>query len=95
MGIKEQIMEIIENSDYIKFINDTYSGCFKNVVLPTIIESDDDTILSNLLFMLASQSAIYDKLLDNIYQSGDKELIEKCREGIKNIFLSENNNVEV
>ena len=48
--------------------------------------NNSDNKLITMIEMLASQSVIYDKLLNNIAQFGNPELIKKCSEDIKSVF---------
>ena len=89
MTIKEQILNFIENDRITKAIHENDEGCFKNIVVPKIKESDDDNVLEIVISMLAMQTAIYDSLLNNIAQFGNKELINKCNSDINNIFTLE------
>lgn len=91
MNIKEKIAELLEDS-IIKDEHDEISGCFKNIVLPSIMETnDDDETLIIIINSLLCLSEIYDSLLDNIAKFGSQELIKKCGSDIQNIFQSESN----
>ena len=87
--MKNKIIEIIENNPVIKQIYENNEGCFKNVIVSRIKESDDDKVLEDVMEMLALQCELYDTLLNNIAKFGSKELIKKCNEDINNIFASE------
>ena len=84
---KEKIKSIIENDPDIKQIYENDAGCFKNIIVPIILEADD--VDTAILGLLASQASVYDKLLNNIAQYGSKELIEKCTNDINNVFSQE------
>ena len=45
--------------------------------------------IASMIGMLASQAVIYDKLLNNIAQYGDKNLIDKCNSDINSVFACE------
>ena len=87
--MKNMIMNIIENDPIIKQIYENDNSCFKNILVPRLIECDSDNILEVMLCMIASQSALYDALINNIAQFGDKELIKKCNDSIQKILSSE------
>ena len=89
MTIKEQIIDFIENDKITKAIYENNEGCFKNIVVPRIKETEDDKVLETVISMLAVQTTIYDSLLNNIAQFGDKVLIDKCNNDINNIFTLE------
>lgn len=84
MTIKEKIEEIIKTEPIVKEIYDE-NGSFKNVIMPVIENSDDNTLLYDLITMLALQCSLYDTVLDNIAKFGNEELIKKCREDLNNI----------
>ena len=86
MTIKEQIMEIIENSPVAEEIIKDNEGCFKNIILPAITQSNNDVLLDTVISMLIMQTAIYDALLNNIAQFSSKELVDKCNSDINNIL---------
>lgn len=83
-AVEDIINDAIENDPMIKQCYDDEGGCFKNIIVPSIINSNDK--LRTMIGMLASQAVIYDKLLNNIAQYGDKELIKKCNDDINNVF---------
>ena len=89
MNIKKQILNFIENDEITKSIYENNEGCFKNIVVPTIKKVEKDMVLETVIGMLAIQTAIYDSLLNNIAQFGNKELINKCNSDINNIFTLE------
>lgn len=84
-----KIMEIIENDPVVKQIYENNGGCFKNVIVPRLMECNEDNELETTIMMLAMQTAIYDTLLDNIAQYGSKDLIKKCNTDIDNLFKLE------
>ena len=87
MSKKIKIMEIIEKDPIAKEIYENNSDCFENVVLHEIEKYDnEDKAFEHIIFMLLSLSALYDKLLNNIAQYGNKELIEKCASDINSIY---------
>lgn len=87
MTIKEQIKVIIENDPTTKEIYENDGGCFKNIVMEDIInENDDQLILIRMVTRLAMLSEIYDRLLDNMAQFGNEELIQKCQSDICTVF---------
>ena len=89
MSIKEQIIDFIEKDSVLKGIYENNESCFKNIVFPRIKESDDDKVLETVIYMLAMQCEIYDVLLNNIAQFGNKELIIKSNNDINNIITLE------
>ena len=89
MSIKEQIIDFIEKDSVLKDIYENNESCFKNIVFPRIKESDDDKVLETVIYMLAMQCEIYDVLLNNIAQFGNKELIIKSNNDINNIITLE------
>ena len=89
MTVKEQIKQIIETDDNIKNIYNNNDGSFRNVIMPAIENSHDDNTLKDLINILAMQCLMYDTLLENIAQLGDKVLIKKCRHDINNLFTLE------
>lgn len=89
MHIREYITKMIETNPIVKDIYENSGGCFKHIVLPRIMASDDDHIIEELIIMLATQSAVYDVMLNNIAQFGNQELIKKCSEDINKIYSSE------
>lgn len=82
--VEDTVNDAIENDPIIKQCYEDQGGCFKNIIVPGIMDSDDK--LRTMISMLASQAIIYDKLLNNIAQYGDKELIAKCNSDINNVF---------
>lgn len=87
MTIKEQIKVIIENEPTVKEIYENNDGCFKNIVMEGITNEDDDQlILIRMVIRLAMLSEMYDRLLDNIAQFGNTELIQKCQSDICTVF---------
>lgn len=87
--MKDMIMKIIETNPAAKRAYEDNEGCFRNIIVPRLIECDSDSILEFMISMLATQSSIYDTILNNIAQLGDKELIKKCNDDIQKIFSSE------
>ena len=83
MTIKEKIMNYIKSNQE---IYEDKEGSFINVIIPVIESSNEDSILENLIAMLASQCKAYDIVLDNISQLGSSELIKKCREDLMNLY---------
>ena len=87
MTIKEQIKVIIENEPTVKEIYENNDGCFKNIVMEGITNEDDDQlILIRMVIRLAMLSEMYDRLLDNMAQFGNEELIQKCQSDICTVF---------
>ena len=84
-NIKEQIKSIIETDE---FVNGVYGndGCFKNIIVPLIMDCNDDELLSNLINIIAWKSQMYDNLINNIALYGSKELIDKCNVSLKEII---------
>ena len=85
--VEDIINDSIENDPIVKECYEDQGGCFKNIIIPSIINSDDK--LRTMINMLASQSAIYDKLLNNIAQFGNQELIRICKNDVDSIFSCE------
>ena len=83
--IKRLIKETIKTDPMIKSIYENGDNCFRNIVIPTIMNSPDNT-LETIIAILANQSLIYDKLLNNIAKYGSKELMQKCSEDINSVF---------
>lgn len=92
--LKDKITDIIKNDPVVKQIYENNGGCFKNVVVPSIMNAEDNEVLETVIMMLATQSKFYDALIDNISQFGNKELIKKCNDDINSITNSYLNNKE-
>jgi len=86
-AIKERIKFILEEDPEVKQVYDNNEGCFKNIIIPSIMDSDNE--IHTMISILAAQAVMYDRLLNNIAQYGDKELIKKCNEDIHNVFAQE------
>ena len=82
--VEDTLNNAIENDPLIKQCYEDQGGCFKNIIVPSIMNSESR--IASMICMLASQAVIYDKLLNNIAQYGDKELIKKCNDDINNVF---------
>ena len=82
--MKNKILEIINTNPTVKEIYEN-EGCFKNIVVPQIKESDDEKTLELIMVMLAYQCELYDSLINNIGIFGNKELIKKCSEDINKL----------
>jgi hypothetical protein len=91
MTVKEKIEKIIKEDPMVKEIYENNEGCFKNIVIDSIIKNcdNDDKAFEFMIFMLATLSNLYDVLLDDISTLGDDKLIKKCNEDINSIILSE------
>lgn len=89
--MKDRIMQVIENEPTIKRIYEENGECFNKVILPDIEKcgEDDDKAFEQIIFMLISLSAMYDKLLSNIAKSENADLILKCDEDIHNLLSTE------
>ena len=85
--VEDTINDSIENDPVVKQCYEDQGGCFKNIIIPSVINSNDK--LRTMISMLASQAVIYDKLLNNIAQYGDKNLIDKCNSDINSVFACE------
>lgn len=83
-AVEDLIENAIENDPIIKQCYEDQGGCFKNIIVPSILNSESK--IASMICMLASQAVIYDKLLNNIAQYGDKELIQKCNNDINAVF---------
>jgi hypothetical protein len=83
-AVEDVINNAIENDPIIKQCYEDQGGCFKNIIVPSIMNSESK--IASMIAMLASQAIIYDKLLNNIAQYGDKELIKKCNDDITKVF---------
>jgi len=90
MSIKDKINTLIENDPIVKEIYDKNDGCFRNVVMPCIMNTNNDNeTLVITINSLASLSKICDALLNNVAQFGTKELIDKCNYDIQSILSEE------
>lgn len=89
MTNKEKIQYIIDNEPIVKQAYET-SGAFHNIIMPLIKDSTDDSILYDLITMLALQCTLYDTVLSNISLLGTKELVNKCSDDIDIIMKSLN-----
>lgn len=85
MTIKEKIELIIKTEPIVKENYENNGGCFKNIIMPVIENSNDDGILYDLITMLSLQCSLYDAVLNNIAQFGSEELARKCKEDISRI----------
>lgn len=85
MTIKEKIKKIIEDESIVKDIYEN-GGCFKNIIIPVIENSNDDELLYDLITITALQCQLYDTVLDNIAQLGSEELIKKCRADLSSMI---------
>ena len=90
MTSKEKIMEIIETVPEVKKVYEDKEGCFRNLVVPALTDDiNESDVFELMLVMLASQCRSYDILLNNIAVLGSKELIEKCRDDIRDSVYAE------